>query len=199
MSLMMMSMVFVMVTMSIASGRRIAEVLNQESDLTSPENGIKYLFSEILKYPPMAPLLFLNSLMSGTYVHCDKTGGEPVQHLAPVGIEFRRETCIRRRPHKARRIVLATGWNAVKSDSRNFPDALKHVTDMTARADNAEFHCWFLTCPVFKSDFPYTVACSRKILQCFSGFFYMSFGGSIQKAGMAENFSVFSISGSWQF
>ena len=42
-------------------------------------------------------------------VHCDKTGGEPVQHLAPVGIEFRRETCIRRRPHKARRIVLATG------------------------------------------------------------------------------------------
>ena len=39
MSLMMMSMVFVMVTMSIASGKRIAEVLNQESDLTSPENG----------------------------------------------------------------------------------------------------------------------------------------------------------------
>lgn len=26
-----------MVTMSIASGKRIAEVLNQESDLTSPE------------------------------------------------------------------------------------------------------------------------------------------------------------------
>ena len=41
MSLMMMSMVFVMVTMSIASGKRIAEVLNQESDLTSPENGIQ--------------------------------------------------------------------------------------------------------------------------------------------------------------
>ena len=34
-------MVFVMVTMSIASGKRIAEVLNQESDLTSPENGIQ--------------------------------------------------------------------------------------------------------------------------------------------------------------
>ena len=41
MSLMMMSMVFVMVTMSIASGKRIAEVLNQESDLISPENGIQ--------------------------------------------------------------------------------------------------------------------------------------------------------------
>ena len=36
-----MSMVFVMVTMSIASGKRIAEVLNQESDLTSPENGVQ--------------------------------------------------------------------------------------------------------------------------------------------------------------
>ena len=41
MSLMMMSMVFVMVTMSIASGKRIAQVLNQESDLTSPENGVQ--------------------------------------------------------------------------------------------------------------------------------------------------------------
>ena len=43
MSLMMMSMVFVMVTMSIASGKRIAQVLNQKSDLTSPENGIQTL------------------------------------------------------------------------------------------------------------------------------------------------------------
>ena len=41
MSLMMMSMVFVMVTMSIASAKRISEVLNQKSDLTSPENGTK--------------------------------------------------------------------------------------------------------------------------------------------------------------
>lgn len=40
-SLMMMSMVFVMVSMSVASAKRIAEVLNQESDLKSPENGIQ--------------------------------------------------------------------------------------------------------------------------------------------------------------
>lgn len=40
MSLMMLSMVFVMITMSIASGRRIAEVLNETSDLTSPENAL---------------------------------------------------------------------------------------------------------------------------------------------------------------
>ena len=36
MSLMMLSMVFVMVTLSIASGERIAEVLNEKADLTNP-------------------------------------------------------------------------------------------------------------------------------------------------------------------
>ncbi len=38
---MMFSMVFVMITMSFESGRRISEVLEQESDLVSPENGVK--------------------------------------------------------------------------------------------------------------------------------------------------------------
>ena len=38
MSLMMLSMVFVMITMSIASGKRIAEVINEKSDLVSPNN-----------------------------------------------------------------------------------------------------------------------------------------------------------------
>ncbi|MBQ2701941.1 MAG: ABC transporter ATP-binding protein [Clostridia bacterium] len=38
--LMMFSMVFVMITMSLESARRISEVLQQESDLTSPENGL---------------------------------------------------------------------------------------------------------------------------------------------------------------
>lgn len=41
MSLMMLSMAFVMITMSIASGRRIAEVINEQSDLVSKENAIK--------------------------------------------------------------------------------------------------------------------------------------------------------------
>ena len=40
MSLMMLSMIFVMLTMSLASGRRIAEVLNEKPDLTNPENPI---------------------------------------------------------------------------------------------------------------------------------------------------------------
>lgn len=38
MSLMMLSMIFVMLTMSAASGRRICEVLNEESDICNPEN-----------------------------------------------------------------------------------------------------------------------------------------------------------------
>ena len=38
MSLMMLSMVFVMITMSAASAQRISEVLNERSDLTSPEH-----------------------------------------------------------------------------------------------------------------------------------------------------------------
>ena len=38
MSLMMLSMVFVMITMSMASARRIAEVLEEKADITNPEN-----------------------------------------------------------------------------------------------------------------------------------------------------------------
>lgn len=38
MSLMMLSMIFVMMTMSAASGERVAEVLNEKSDLVNPEN-----------------------------------------------------------------------------------------------------------------------------------------------------------------
>ncbi len=40
-SLMMLSMVFVMITMSAESARRIAEVLEQESDIVSPASGVK--------------------------------------------------------------------------------------------------------------------------------------------------------------
>ena len=40
MSLMMLSMVFIMVTMSEASARRIAEVINEKSSLTNPENPV---------------------------------------------------------------------------------------------------------------------------------------------------------------
>ena len=40
MSLMMLSMVFVMITMSLASGRRISEVINEKSDLVSPDQAL---------------------------------------------------------------------------------------------------------------------------------------------------------------
>lgn len=40
MSLMMLSMVFVMMTMSLASARRIAEVLNEEPDIVNPQNPV---------------------------------------------------------------------------------------------------------------------------------------------------------------
>ena len=40
MSLMMLSMVFVMMTMSVASAKRIVEVITEKSDLTSPENAV---------------------------------------------------------------------------------------------------------------------------------------------------------------
>ena len=40
MNLMMVSMIFVMVTMSTANVRRVAEILNEESNLTNPENPV---------------------------------------------------------------------------------------------------------------------------------------------------------------
>ena len=40
MSLMMLSMAFVMITMSLASGRRIVEVINEQSDLVSPNHAL---------------------------------------------------------------------------------------------------------------------------------------------------------------
>ncbi len=40
MSLMMLSMIFVMLTMSVTSARRICEVLNERSDITNPENPV---------------------------------------------------------------------------------------------------------------------------------------------------------------
>ena len=41
MSLMMLSMIFVMTTMSMASGKRIAEILNEKADLTNPDNAVQ--------------------------------------------------------------------------------------------------------------------------------------------------------------
>lgn len=50
MSLMMLSMIMVMITMSIASAKRIAEVLNEESSITSPENAITAVRDGSIKF-----------------------------------------------------------------------------------------------------------------------------------------------------
>ena len=66
MSLMMVSMVFVMITMSLESMERITEVLKEESTLTSPENGLTEVKDgsidfdkESFKYPKQAERMAL--------------------------------------------------------------------------------------------------------------------------------------------
>ena len=50
MSLMMLSMAFVMITMSIASARRISEVINEQSDLVSPQHSIEIVKDGSIDY-----------------------------------------------------------------------------------------------------------------------------------------------------
>ena len=47
MSLMMLSMVFVMVTMSIASAERVTEVINDTADITDPEDPVQMSRTEV--------------------------------------------------------------------------------------------------------------------------------------------------------
>lgn len=54
MSLMMLSMIFVMVTMSAASGRRIAEVLNEQADLVNPKTPVKEIASGAIDFNHVA-------------------------------------------------------------------------------------------------------------------------------------------------
>ena len=49
-SLMMFSMIFVMLSMSLESARRITEVLNEESDILSPENGVKEVKNGAIRF-----------------------------------------------------------------------------------------------------------------------------------------------------
>lgn len=50
MSLMMLSMVFVMITMSVASARRVTEVINEKSSLANPENPVKEVLDGSVKF-----------------------------------------------------------------------------------------------------------------------------------------------------
>ena len=104
MSLMMVSMIFVMLTMSAASGKRVAEVINEESDLKNPENPV-------------------TEVRDGSIVfdHVDfsyrKDSGEPV--LKDISLEIRSGEAIG--------IIGATG--SAKSSLVNLISRLYDVTD----------------------------------------------------------------------
>ena len=75
MSLMMLSMIFVMITMSAASGERIVEVLNEESDLKNPENPIMEVKDGSVRFENAA------------FAHNFDKGGKPV--LENINLDIR--------------------------------------------------------------------------------------------------------------
>ncbi len=86
MSLMMLSMIMVMIIMSAASARRIAEVLNEQSSITSPENAItevkngNVLFSEVnFKYSSKAEKYALSN------INLEIASGETVGIIGSTG------------------------------------------------------------------------------------------------------------------
>ncbi|MBQ8685953.1 MAG: ABC transporter ATP-binding protein [Clostridia bacterium] len=84
--LMMFSMVFVMFTMSFESARRIGEVLNQESDLVSPENGVKEVKDGAIRFENVS---FKYSQKANKYalsdIDLDIKSGETVGVLGGTG------------------------------------------------------------------------------------------------------------------
>lgn len=104
MSLMMLSMIFVMVTMSFASAERITEVLNEKSDLQNPENPVM-------------------EVKNGSIVfnHVDfayrKSSGEPV--LKDINIEI----------HSGETIGIIGGTGSAKSSLVNLISRLYDVSE----------------------------------------------------------------------
>ena len=85
-SCMMFSMVFVMITMSFESMRRISEVLNEESDVVSPENGVKEVKDGSVRFENVN---FKYSKKAGKYalsdIDLDIKSGETVGVLGGTG------------------------------------------------------------------------------------------------------------------
>lgn len=104
MSLMMLSMIFVMVTMSFASAERITEVLNEKSDLQNPENPVMEVKD--------------GSIM---FNHVDfaykKSSGEPV--LKDIDIKI----------HSGETIGIIGGTGSAKSSLVNLISRLYDVTE----------------------------------------------------------------------
>lgn len=84
--LMMFSMIFVMLSMSLESARRIGEVLNQESDLVSPENGLKEVADGSVRFENVS---FKYSAEASNYaladIDLDIKSGETVGILGSTG------------------------------------------------------------------------------------------------------------------
>ena len=83
---MMFSMVFVMMTMSLESGRRISEVLEENSDIVSPENGVKEVQDGSIRFENVC---FKYSEKAGKYalsdIDLDIKSGETVGILGGTG------------------------------------------------------------------------------------------------------------------
>ena len=85
-SCMMFSMVFVMITMSFESARRISEVLNEESDIVSPENGVKEVKDGSIRFENVS---FKYAAKANKYalsdINLDIKSGETVGILGGTG------------------------------------------------------------------------------------------------------------------
>lgn len=104
MSLMMLSMIFVMVTMSFASAERITEVLNEKSDLQNPENPVMEVKDGSIMF----------NHMDFAY---KKSSGEPV--LKDIDIKI----------HSGETIGIIGGTGSAKSSLVNLISRLYDVTE----------------------------------------------------------------------
>ena len=102
MSLMMLSMVFVMITMSAASAKRVAEVLDEKSDLTNGENPVmdvkdgsvkfdhvSFLATQFIAQVQRIILLLQETTSKSTEISTQTSDGEKCQHF------FQLNVCIR--------------------------------------------------------------------------------------------------------
>ena len=86
MSLMMLSMIFVMLTMSAASGKRVAEIIDEEPDIVNPENPITELADGSIRFDHVS---FAYNEGSGDYALNDITldirSGESIGFIGGTG------------------------------------------------------------------------------------------------------------------
>ena len=85
MSLMMLSMVFVMITMSAASGKRVAEVLDEKSDLTNGENPVMDVKDGSVKFNNVSFAYKKNGEKALENINLDIKSGETIGIIGGTG------------------------------------------------------------------------------------------------------------------